>query len=68
MEKNESRCRNWTIVLYPESVPDNWRDILDDLHIEWIESPLHDRDINANGELKKPHWHILLMFGRCKIL
>ena len=62
----ETRTRNWTIILYPESAPDNWRDMLDDLHIEWIESPLHDKDINANGEPKKAHWHILLMFGGVK--
>lgn len=62
----ETRTRNWTIVLYPESAPDNWRDIIDDMHIEWIESPLHDKDINANGEVKKPHWHVLLMFGSVK--
>lgn len=62
----ETRTRNWTIVLYPESAPENWREILDDMHIEWIESPLHDKDINANGETKKAHWHILLMFGGVK--
>ena len=62
----ETRTRNWTIVLYPDSVPDNWREVLDELHIEWIESPLHDKDINANGETKKAHWHILLMFGGVK--
>lgn len=62
----ETRTRNWTIVLYPESAPENWRQILDDMHIEWIESPLHDKDINANGETKKAHWHILLMFGGVK--
>lgn len=62
----DTRTRNWTIVLYPESAPENWRDILDDLHIEWIESPLHDRDYTAVGDPKKPHWHILLMFGGVK--
>jgi hypothetical protein len=62
----DCRTRNWTVVLYPESVPPDWRNILDDMHIEWVESPLHDKDINANGELKKPHWHILLMFGGVK--
>lgn len=44
------------------TLPDNWRSILDDLHIQWIESPLHDRDKNPNGTIKKPHWHILLLF------
>lgn len=64
--RGSDRTRNWTIVVYPESAPENWRDILDDMHIEWVESPLHDKDINANGELKKAHWHVLLLFGGVK--
>lgn len=64
--KKDTRTRNWTIVLYPESAPDNWRSILDETHIEWVESPLHEDDVNADGEKKKPHWHILLMFGGVK--
>jgi len=70
MDKKKSRgsdrTRNWTFVLYPESAPDNWRSILDDEHIEWIESPLHDKDLNADGQPKKPHIHILLLFGGVK--
>lgn len=62
----DTRTRNWTVVLYPESAPENWREILDDLHIEWIESPLHDSDLNATGEKKKAHWHILMLFGGVK--
>jgi hypothetical protein len=62
----DTRTRNWTFVLYPESVPENWRDILDDMHIEWVESPLHDNDFNALGDKKKPHWHILMLFGGVK--
>lgn len=62
----DQRTRNWAIVLYPDSAPENWRDILDDLHIEWIESPLHDLDVNEDGELKKAHWHVLLLFGGLK--
>lgn len=61
-----SRTRNWTIVLYPESAPANWRDLMDDLQIEWVESPLHEFDTDATGEVKKPHWHILLLFGGVK--
>lgn len=60
------RVRNWTMVLYPESAPSNWRQILDDLHIEWVEGPLHEFDVNADGEVKKAHWHVLLMFGGVK--
>ena len=64
--RGSDRTRNWTIVLYPESAPTDWRDILDEEHIEWVESPLHDRDVNADGELKKAHIHLLLMFGGVK--
>lgn len=62
----DSRTRNWTFVLYEDSAPDNWRDILDDLHIEWIESPWHDKDVNADGSPKKKHKHIELLFGGVK--
>lgn len=62
----ETRTRTWTFILYPESAPDNWRELLDEHHIEWIESPLHDKDINATGEPKKPHKHISLNFSGVK--
>lgn len=65
-DKKSTRTRNWTIVLYPESMPDKWQDVLNDLHIEYILSPLHDKDINGNGELKKAHYHLLLLFGGVK--
>ena len=64
--RGSDRTRNWSVVVYPESAPDNWREYLDDLHIEWVESPLHEYDTNATGEVKKPHWHVLLMFGGVK--
>lgn len=62
----ETRTRAWTVVVYPESAPENWRDYLDDMHLEWVESPLHEFDVNASGEVKKPHWHVLMMFGSVK--
>lgn len=65
-EKNSSkRYRVWTVVLYPDSAPDNWMQILDDLIIPWACSPLHDKDSEPNNpaEFKKAHWHIILAFG-----
>lgn len=59
----DERTRNWTFIVYPESAPENWREILDSLHIPWIESPLHDKDVNPDGEKKKAHWHILVFFA-----
>lgn len=60
--RGHDRTRIWAAVVYPESAPDNWRDILDDYHIEWAESPLHEFDTNPTGEVKKAHWHIVLAF------
>lgn len=60
--RGHDRTRIWAAVVYPDSAPDNWRDILDDYHIEWAESPLHEFDVNLTGELKKAHWHIVLAF------
>ena len=62
----EQRTRNWTFVLYEDSAPDNWVDILDGEHIEWVESPWHDKDVDANGQVKKKHKHILVLFGGVK--
>lgn len=58
----DGRTRNWTFILYPESAPENWRDLIDEEHIQWVESPLHDSDENADGEQKKHHWHIALLY------
>ena len=60
------RSKNWVVVLYPESAPKKWRELIEECHIEWIQSPLHDSDLDADGEPKKAHYHILLMFGSLK--
>lgn len=65
-KKKDERTRNWTFVVYPESAPENWRDIIDELHVPWVESPLHDKDVNPDGEIKKPHWHVMIMFSSNK--
>ena len=61
-----TRTRNWTNVIYPESAPENWRDILRQMNIEFVVSPLHDKDINGDASEKKPHYHICYMFGGVK--
>ena len=58
----DGRSRTWTFVVYPDSAPTDWRDILDSIMTPWVESPLHEFDVNPTGEVKKPHWHILMMF------
>ena len=55
--------RNWAFVLYPESAPDDWKDILQETGLQCAISPLHDKDINPDGELKKAHYHIILCYS-----
>lgn len=62
-QKKDDRTRNWTIVVYPESAPENWIEILQSEQVPFAVSPLHDKDVNADGEIKKPHWHVMLMYS-----
>ncbi len=56
------RARAWTAMVYPDSAPENWQEILRDQLIECLISPLHDKDVLPTGEPKKPHWHVVLSF------
>jgi len=56
------RFRNFASVVYPDSAPDNWQDILSEHFVPAFISPLHDLDTNPDGEVKKSHWHIMLIF------
>lgn len=60
-EKNVKK-RNWAFVLYPESAPDDWRERLQQTGLPCAISPLHDRDVNATGEPKKPHYHVMVFY------
>lgn len=62
----EARKRNWVFVVYPDSAPENWRQILTEQLVPGYVSPLHDSDVNADGEPKKPHWHVILTFKGLK--
>lgn len=63
IKKKDERIRNWTFIVYPESAAENWREIINDIRVPWIESPLHDKDVNPDGEIKKAHWHVLIFFN-----
>lgn len=54
--------RYWAFVLYPESAPLNWRDLLQQTGLSICVSPLHDKDIDPTGSPKKPHYHIILCY------
>ena len=54
--------RYWSFVCYPESVMPDFKDYLSEMGCVFAVSPLHDKDVNATGEPKKAHWHVLLQF------
>lgn len=54
--------RNWAFICYPESLPSDWLDIIKQSGIPCAISPLHDNDLNADGEIKKAHYHVILCF------
>lgn len=56
------RARAWTAVVYPDSAPDNWIEILREQLIECLVSPFHDKDVEETGEIKKAHYHVVLSF------
>lgn len=60
------RTRNYATVIYPDSAPENWQDILSSLFIPAFISPLHDSDSNPTGEPKKAHYHVMIMFDSVK--
>lgn len=57
-----NKKRNWAFVMYPESMPINAFETLQQTGLEIAISPLHDKDINSTGEIKKPHYHIILCY------
>ena len=62
-EKKTTKKRNWAFILYPESAPLDWREQLQQSGLQCAVSPLHDKDKDATGEDKKPHWHIICCYS-----
>ena len=63
-KRKDKRARAWQCVVYPDSAPENWIDILRDLLIECLISPLHDKDKQEENpdKQKKPHYHVIISF------
>lgn len=57
-----SRHRNWQMLIYPESCAEDWKEYLIEVGVSWIASPLHDKDLNEDGTLKKPHYHLYVSY------
>lgn len=55
--------RNWGFVVYPESAPANWRELLRATGLQCAISPIHDKDLNPDGTPKKAHYHVIAVFN-----
>ena len=63
MAKDKSRY--FTFLLYPESIPEDWKSKLELIGVPIAISPFHDMDetpddVIRNGKhYKKPHYHVV---------
>ena len=60
--------RSWAFVIYPDSLPENWQEIITETGLPMAISPLHDKDINPDGEEKKPHYHVICYYENATTL
>ena len=66
-KKKEQRSNKWAFLIYKESSPEDYLNVLEELHIPFILSPWHDQDVNrSTGEIKKSHKHGALFFETLK--
>lgn len=66
MSKDQNKSikkRVWTSVIYPDSLPAEWVDLLKKSGLKSAVSPLHNNDYNPDGEPKKAHYHLILIYG-----
>lgn len=62
-KQTDLKSRYWASIMYEDSAPKNYIDILSNLGLQCVISPWHDKDKNeGTGELKKKHKHILYIF------
>lgn len=52
----------WACVGYPESLPVDWLQQLQNTGLQIAISPLHDKDTNPDGTEKKHHYHIIFNY------
>lgn len=65
------KSKYFCAVLYPDSSTYDTDNVIKSLaaeHLTFAVSPLHDRDLEDNGNLKKPHYHLLLSYSSATTL
>lgn len=60
------KARGWSFIAYPESLPSDWIERIEETGVEAAISPLHDKDIYSSGDhagaTKKPHYHVIVAY------
>lgn len=63
MKKSSNlKGRAWAFTMYPESMPKNYYELLEQTGLPFAISPLHDKDVEPTGEVKKPHYHVICYY------
>ncbi|MDT2883133.1 replication protein [Lactococcus lactis] len=66
-KKKEQRSNKWAFLFYQESAPEDYLNVLEELHVPFVLSPWHDKDVNrSTGEFKKAHKHGAFFFDSLK--
>lgn len=62
------RYQYYTFLIYPDSTVNDFIERLREWHVPMYISPLHDKDTDEDGETKKPHYHVMVLFDTLKPL
>ena len=66
-KKKEQRSNKWAFLFYKESASEDYLNVLEELHVPFVLSPWHDKDVNrSTGEFKKAHKHGAFFFDSLK--
>lgn len=68
MKYSQELARVWTFILYPESAPEDWQDLIDSMRVPTVVSPLHLGGDKDPADERKPHRHVMLIFEGKKSL
>ena len=60
MSKITGRC--WAFCVYPDSLPSNYEEIITNTGLPMCFSPLHDKDVEEDGSIKKAHYHVICYY------
>lgn len=57
----KDKARYFTFLLYPDSIPEDWKMKLESIGVPIAISPLHDKDLSnmENQKYKKAHYHVI---------